>query len=881
MSDRPSFGMWLRQQRRSRDLTQVELAELVGCAVGTLRNIETGTARPSKQLAARLARVLHVAESDMSAVVAFAREVKQVASKIPLQPSVPMPAQSSSRRSNLPAQLTGLIGRTEEINAVCSLLVRPDVRLVTLTGPGGTGKTRVAVEAASILFTAFPDGVYFVDLAPITSPNQMLASVAQALEISESEQPLPIRLADALRDQAALLVLDNFESVVDAAPALATLLAACPGIKMLLTSRIALSMVGEHAWPLPPLALPDRATMPPFEQLEQYEAVRLFSERARAAKPQFVLTANNAQAVVEICHRLDGLPLAIELAAAWVKLFAPQALLTRINNHLALPSGGRDRPSRQQTMWNTIAWSYALLSPAEQRLFKWLSVFVGGATLAAIETVCEGMGEDVVQTVSALVNQSLLHTIPAQHIATHAEPRIGMLATIREYAHEQLTNSPELEAARERHAHYFLELAEQAATQWNTPKLGAWIETLHREYDNIRAALQWAHDTGDSMTGLRIAGSLWKFWQGYGYTSEGRTWLDQMLTLDVPHPDPTTMVARLSGLQAAAWLASGQNDEAHAAALFEQSMVLRRTLRETNVASNPLVNAARQARTEGDYGRAEAALEEALARHHGLRERIRHGSADLGLALDDLAVVLRVLGLVRREQGQFAHANALFEESLIMHHRFGDREGIAFSLVGLADVARDQGDAANVRRYAEESLTILRDLKVGWMTGFALNTLAQGALIEGNAARANTLIGQSLTIFRELNAYSSLAEVYVTQGYILRAVGDTTAALAAMRESLRLAWAVGPRIFLVAALEGIAVVETARGHADQIMPFLVAAASLRAQMSTPTRPVDQPSVDQARAAAQAALGAGFTAVWAATQVLPIEHILAGVPDATT
>lgn len=880
MSDMPSFGAWLRQQRRSRDLTQVEFAELVGCALGTLRNIETGTARPSKQLAARFARVLGVAENDINALVAFARDVGKNEAQFPSS-LTSSTAPTNSQRTNLPAQLTGLVGRTDVMAAVRALLLRPDVRLVTLTGPGGTGKTRVAMQVASTLFDTFTDGVYFVDLATITHPDVMLATVAQTLGITEGGQPFPSVLATALREHTALLLLDNFETVLEGAPAIADLLAACPKVKALVTSRIALGVAGEYVWPVPPLALPDRANVPPIRELEAYEAVRLFSERACAANPQFAITERNAPAVVEICHQLDGLPLAIELAAAWIKLFPPHVLLTRLNNQLRFPSGGRDRPSRQQTMSATIAWSYALLSPAEQQLFQRLSVFAGGATLATIEAVCGETDEDVVQHVSALVNHSLLRTLPDQPQDVQKEPRVGMLDTIREYAFEQLANSSEVEAIQQRHANYFLELAEQAATQWNTPKLHEWIETLNREYDNMRAALQWARNTGDSVIGLRIAGALWKFWQGYGYTSEGRAWLDQMLTLDVPHPDATTMVARLGGLQAAAWLASGQNDDVQAAAMFEQSMLLRRALRETNVASNLLVNAARQARTEGDYQRATTVLEEALARHHGLREQIRHGSADLGLSLYDLAVVLRILGLVRREQGQFAVANALFEECVAMHRKFGDREGVAFSLIGLADVARDQGDAANVYGYASESLAILRDLNVGWMTGFVLNTLAQGAYFKGDLIGANTLIAESVTLFRDLNAYSSLAEVLITQGYILRARGETSAALDAMHESLRLAWAVGPRIFLAAALEGIAVVETARGHADQIVPLLVAAATLRAQMNTPMRPVDQTEVDHARITAQTALGTGFTVAWTMAQALPIERVVGGVPGGDT
>lgn len=883
MSDTPSFGMWLRQQRRSRDLTQVELARLVGCAVGTLRNIETDDARPSKQLATRLAATFGVADEDVAAVVAFARGSGPVHTNWQLMPreTTQVPPQDASLQThytNLPAQLTALIGRTHEIDAVRTLLLRPDVRLVTLVGPGGTGKTRVAVASAMQLSNAFPAGVIFVDLAAISDPDLVLTTIAQTLGVNYNGiMPVHDHVANALRDQT-LLLLDNFEQVVAAAPGVANLLMACPQLKVLTTSRIALGIAGEYEWPVPPLALPDRAQLPPFEQLTEYEAVRLFSERARAATPKFAITATNAPAVVEICHQLDGLPLAIELVAAWVKLFEPQALLARLDHRLTFLTGGRDRPTRQQTMWNTIEWSYQLLAPVEQQLFQRLSVFVGGGTLSAINAVCGDRSlfgdADMIDGVAALVSQSLLRTLPELPGDIDAEPRFGMLQTIRAFAREQFANAPDAETTRERHAHYFLMLAEQAAAQWSTPAVDAWIEKLHREYDNMRAALQWARDSGHGMIGLRIAGALWKFWQGYGYTSEGRAWLDRLLTLDDPHPDSTTMIARLSGLQAAAWLASEQRDDTQATRLLEQSMLLRRTLRETTGPTNPLVNGARQSRTEGKYQQAASALEEALSRHRSLREQLRRGSADLGLALYDLGQVQRVLGLVRREQGDFAQAKALFEESLSIHRRFGDREGVAFALIGLADVARDQGDAARVQEYATESLAILRDLRIQWMIGFALNTLAQGAYINDDLEQACTLIDESVVLFRELNAYSSLTEILITQGQILQAQGDVTAAHSALTEALRFAWAVGPRLFVAASLEGLACIESARGQAGRAVQLFAAASTLRTQMGTPVRPVDRPALEQALATARSILGAdGFTALWEESAGLPLEHLL--------
>ena len=886
MSDTPSFGIWLRQQRKRHDLTQAELARQIGCALGTLRNIETDSARPSKQLAARLARILSVADENVASVVTFARGTGPAPANWDWRvgaPSPPPAAAIHSRRPNLPAQLTGLIGRAQEVAAVCALLLRPDVRLVTLTGSGGTGKTRVAVECAVQLLDAFSDGVVFVDLAALTDSDLVLATIAQTLGVPESPtQPLSARLADALRAQALLLLLDNFEQVVAAAPAVVELLAACPQLKVLTTSRVELQVQGEHEWPVPPLALPDRTHLPPFEQLTQYEALRLFSERARAANPQFAISTSNAPAIAEICHQLDGLPLAIELVAAWAKLFVPQALLTRLDRRLTfLTGGGRDRPTRQQTMRNTIAWSYQLLTPEEQALFQRLSVFIGGGTLAAIEAVCGDRDREVVDGVSALVSQSLLRILPASLSETEAEPRVGMLETIREYAWEQLATSPHAETIRQRHALYFTALAEAAAAEWNTPMIETAIAQQRREHDNMRVALQWTIDTGNGTLGLRLALALWGFWRSYGYCSEGRAWLGQLLSLDKHPAEPEAMAARQRALQAAAWLASDRHDFAEATRLFEQSIALRRALGETEGETDLLLNAARQARAEGHYQRATALLEDVLARHRAVGEHTAVGSAGIGLSFDELGQVLRELGLVLREQGDFVRAAALFEEGLKLHRAIGDRASVALALIGLADIARDQGDGARVREYSEPSLAILRELGMQWAIGFVLNTLALGAYYERDLTRALSLIRESVALFRALTADASLAEVLISLGKIMWAQGDAVAAYDALTEALRLAQAVGPRLMVPYALEQLADVVVARGQTQLAVQCLAGASALREQMGTPVRPVDQAAVAQTLATARVALGADdFAAVWSETQVQPFEQILRTIPSST-
>lgn len=554
MSELHSFGEWLRQHRRNRDLTQAELAALVGCALGTLRNIETDSARPSKHLAARLANSLGVPKAESNSMVEFARGVGEAPARTIVAPTlptrlspmaVPQPTPQPTR-FKLPAQLSGLIGRTDVVEAVRALLLRPDVRLVTLSGPGGAGKTRVAAQVAIELQDTLANGAVFVDLSEVRDAHLVWVKLAQTLAAAEGNRRLlPNQFVDALRNQELLLLLDNFEQIIEAAPVVTTILEACPNIKALVTSRIALGLSGEYEWPVRPLALPDRTNMPPFEQLSQYEAVRLFSERARAANPQFVITTSNAPAVAEICYQLDGLPLTIELAATRSRLFEPQALLARLDKRLTFLAGGRDRPIRQQTIRNSIAWSYQLLSADEQTLFRRLSVFVGGVTLAAIEAVCTGdnRAHDIVGPVSALVSQSLLYTLPEVDDYLDAEPRFGMLQTTHEYACEQLANSPDAEIVSQRHAEYYTALAETTA-DCPTAQFDAAIALQRRELDNMRTALQWALDTHNSALGLRLAGALWEFWRSNGLLDEGRTWLKQLLALDVHPTDQAAMTTR-------------------------------------------------------------------------------------------------------------------------------------------------------------------------------------------------------------------------------------------------------------------------------------------------------------------------------------------------
>src|SRR2546421_854816 len=449
------------------------------------------------------------------------------------QPGEPRRVTSNpgKRSASLFPQFTPLIGREREVAVVCALLGHPNVRLLVLTGPGGVGKTRLSLQIATDLVDVFPDGVHVVPLAPISDADLVLPTIARVLGLGESaDLPVIERLQDYLQDRHLLLVLDNFEQAITAAPLLAELLQSCPYLKVLVTSREALRIRGTYEFPVPPLALPDLKHLPDSETLSHYASIALFTQLALAIKPDFALTEASARAIAEICIRLDGLPLAIELAAARIKLLPPEALLARLGRRLqVLSSGDRDLPVRQQTLRNTIKWSYDLLDAGEQRLFRRLAVFVGGCTLDAAEAFYALPGNVttyVLDDVGRLIDKSLLY----QAEQGSNEPRLHMLETIREYGLECLDACGEAEMTRRAHAAYYLALAEEAELQTAGPQQVMWLERLEREHANLRAALRWLRDAGEPEQALRLGGALWWFWSVHGHLSEGCGWLESMLT---------------------------------------------------------------------------------------------------------------------------------------------------------------------------------------------------------------------------------------------------------------------------------------------------------------------------------------------------------------
>src|SRR5215218_3400962 len=583
--------------------------------------------------------------------------------------------------TNLPLQATPLIGRQREVEAVCARLRSTETRLMTLVGPGGTGKTRVALQAAAELVEDFEDGVFFVPLAAITDPALVAPTIARVLGLSEGgAQPPEELLGGYLREKQMLLLLDNLEQVIESASVVDALLSSAAKLKILATSRTPLGLYGEQEFPVGPLTLPDPESLPSVENLPEYEAIRLFVERARALKPEFSLTDEDAPAVVEICQRLDGLPLAIELAAARIKLLPPRVLLDRLGNRLKILTGGaRNLPERQRTLRNAIEWSYELLDEGEKLLLGRLGVFSGGATLEALEAVCDARGDlraDAFDGAASLLDKSLLR----QEEGTEGEARFVMLETIREYARERLGQSGEAEATSRAHAEYFLALAEEAEPMLWGAEDAAWLDRLEQEHNNMRAALSWAIANQEAELALRLGGALQWFWFARGYYGEGRSWLEQALTGE----DGASTAALAKGLDAVGWLAQEQGDINRAAEAAENGLKL------------------------GD--------EEAVG----------------NVIVADLK---HVLGETARHHGDYDLATEYYKEGLELYREADDRRGVAWSLGSLANVAGDRGDHERAKGLYEEGLILSRRLGGARPLGAYLVSLGYEFLLEGNLAR--------------------------------------------------------------------------------------------------------------------------------------------------
>ncbi len=639
------------------------------------------------------------------------------------------------RPTNLPAQATPLIGRGREVHEVGDIIQRGEVRLLTLTGAGGTGKTRLALQVAADVLDRFSDGVFFVSLAPISSAELVAPTIAQTLGLREqSGQSLAQTLREYLGSKELLLLLDNFEQVLDAAVSVADLCAACPRLKVLATSRASLRLSGEHLYPVPPLGLPDAKHLQDPRSLSQCDAAALFVERAVAVKPDFRVTAENAAAVAEICVRLDGLPLALELAAARIAILPPQPLLERLSQRLALLTGGaRDLPARQQTLRAAIDWSYGLLSEDELLLFARLAVFVRGCLLEAAEAVCQSGGNrpiDVFGCLASLVEKSLLR----QEEAEGGQPRFSMLETIREYALDRLEQSGEANEVRRRHAEHYLQLAEISEPEILGAEQLVWLERLDAEQDNFRSALSFLLDSGQFERALRLIGALRRAWAARGQLTETRSLLETALL----RSDGVAPAVRAKALYGLGRVALGQGDYDAALTALGQSARVFKELDDPDGLAYALADQGWIAAERGDDQRARRLAEESLAHARAAGNRTTTAAA------------LHVLACTALDQRDYARARSLFEASLTLRRELGDKRNMANSLCFLGALEMLEGEYWRANELLEEGLALARDLRNRLVECAALANLALVAVLTGEGERAASLAADSLALCGEV-----------------------------------------------------------------------------------------------------------------------------------
>jgi predicted ATPase/serine/threonine protein kinase len=654
---------------------------------------------------------------------------------------------SLTRTCNLPAQRTMFIGRDREVAAVKELLLRDDVHVITLTGPGGIGKTRLGLQVAGDAAESFPSGVCFIPLAAVHDPALVPSIIAQALEMRETRHQVTIEsLKEYLRDLRTnlLLFFDNFEHLLAAVPAVAELFSIAPKLKVLVTSRAPLHIYGEHEFPVPSLALPDLRSATSLQVLSRNPAISLFRERAVAVNPNFALTEENVFAVANICTRLDGLPLAIELAAARIKLLSPSAMQARLESRLQLLTGGaKDLPVRQQTLRGTIDWSYDLLSQGEKALFRRVSVFIGGCTLESVEAVCntkQDLEIDVLEGMASLVDKSLVRQIERPQ----GESRFALLDTVREYGLERLVASGEESATKRAHAAYCLVLAEESASLAADPAQSEWVSLFEVEHDNFRAALEWLTQTGNADWGLRLGAALFQFWDMREHLTEGRDRLGKLLQLKGATARSNT---RARALFAAGVLAGEQSDYAAAYALVGESLDIARELNDGRGVGIALNALAVHARDRGDLAASRSLFEESLAVWRDLGDQMV-----VARSLSNLANVVKL-------QGNYALARSLYEECLSIFRELGDRTGMAWSLNYEGDVAHEQGDDAVARTLYEQSLTIFRELGDKWGIAGCLVDLGNLARDHRDYQTSRSQYRESMKLFQELGQKRGMARL--------------------------------------------------------------------------------------------------------------------------
>lgn len=718
------FGAHLRRLRDAAGLTQEELAERAGLTAKAISDLERGRRRhPYPHTVRSLADALGLSEEERGSLFAA----------VPKRGDAGPAAPSAVPEPTLPSPPTLLVGRERELAGVRNLLRRREMRLLTLTGTGGVGKTRLAIQAARESADLFPDGVVFVALAPLNEPTLVIPTVARSLGLREGEGQTPREaLRGDLRQKQLLLFLDNFEHLLEAASEVAWLIESCPNLTVLATSRAPLRVRGEQEYPVPPLELPSSTHSPAPEEVVDSPSGRLFVQRARAASPAFELTKGNARAVAAICWRLAGLPLALELAAVRARFLDPTALLARLDQ--ALSTGwARDLPERQRTMSATLGWSHELLSEPERVLFRCLSVFSGGFSLEAAEAVSPNEG-DVLGPLGRLVEQSLVRVEPNE-----AGTRYGMLEPVRQYALERLQECDEENQIRARHAAHFLALAERAEPELRRPDQLEWLDLLEMDHDNLRAALSWTVEQGHDEAGLRLSVALQRFWSVRGYLEEGRRWLETALSA-CPSVGPCI---RARALQAIGSMALEQGDRTQANRVLQESLTLRRALGDKGGMAASLQGLAEVALWVRDYERATLLCEESVTLRREINDK------------QGLATSLNISGLVETHRGNHQRAVALHEEGLTVARQAGDTWAVAVHLDNLGWATLGRGDHERAARLFGEALKLNFELGEKWLSADCLDGLARVASVRGSPVRAARLWGAAKASSQAIGALAA------------------------------------------------------------------------------------------------------------------------------